>query len=52
MDVLVVGPLRHPGVDGLEGEVVPVGRDLAVEDVEHLDVELLAAAIAARSDPE
>ena len=52
MDILVEGPLRHSGVDGLEGEVVSVGRDLAVEDVEHLDVELLAPAIAARSNPE
>ena len=51
VDVLVVRPLWHTGVDCLEGEVVAVRGDLAVEDVQHFDVELLPAAVAARTDP-
>ena len=51
MDVLVVRPLWDSRVDCLEGEVVAVRGDLAVEDVQNLDVELLPAAVAARTDP-
>ena len=51
VDVLVMRPLWHSCVDGLEGEVVAVRGDLAVKDVQNLDVELLPAAVAARTDP-
>ena len=51
MDVLVVRPLWHTGVDCLKGEVVAVRGDLAVKDVQNLDIELLTTAVAARTDP-
>ena len=41
VDLLEGRPWRLTPVHGLQGQVVPVGRDLAVQDLQNLDVKLV-----------